>query len=84
MTMTTYHVVQSYTKVKTRLSADTPFYARDLEQARRVAERLAESKPMVVAMMGRADAETGEYEEPRLIFAHGDNLPEEIESMERA
>lgn len=84
MGMVTNIVVQSYTKApKGKLFADTPLGARDVEHARRTAERLAKEKPMVVAYMATGDSETGEFEQSKLIFAHGEHLPPEIEEMEK-
>jgi hypothetical protein len=58
-----------------------PVQAQNIMHARRVAERLAVSKPMVFATVVDGDPETGDFGEPKLIFAHGDNLPEEINDM---
>ncbi len=40
-------------------------------------------KPAVVAFVSKGDADTGDYEEPKLIFAHGDRLPPEVAEMEK-
>lgn len=84
MSMQTQYVVQSYSKApRGKLSGDTPFIAKDVAHARRTAERMAKEKPMVIAFANTGDAETGDFEEPKLIYAHGDTLPPEIEEMER-
>ena len=84
MGMITNYVVQSYSKApRGRLFADTPFGARDVAHARKTAERLAKDKPMVIAFVATGDSETGEFDEPKLIFAHGDPLPPEIDEMEK-
>lgn len=84
MVMTTNYVVQSYSKApKGKTTADAPFLAKDVSHARRVAERLAAIKPMVIAFANTGDAETGDYEDPKLIFAHGDSLPPEVDEMEK-
>ena len=83
MGMKTQYLVQAYTQVKGRMRADTPFVAKDVNHARRTAERLSQAKPMVIAFANTGDADTGDYEEPKLIAAYGDNLPEEINEMER-
>lgn len=83
MAMTTQYLVQAYTQVKGRMRADAPFVAKDVNHARRTAERLAQARPMVIAFANTGDADTGDYEAPKLIFAHGENLPEEINEMER-
>jgi len=44
---------------------------------------MAATRPMVIPFANTGDAETGDSEEPKLIFAHGDNLPAEVEEMER-
>jgi hypothetical protein len=86
MGMATQYVVQSYTARKGdrgRLTADAPFIAKDVSHARRTAERLIATKPMVIAFVNTGDADTGDYEEPKLIFAHGETLPEQVLEMER-
>lgn len=84
MGMETQYVVQSYSKgARGRMNADAPFIAKDVLHARRVAERLAHDKPMVIAFVNKGDAETGDFEEPKLIFAHGDSLPDEVSEMEK-
>lgn len=84
MSMQTQYVVQSYSKgSRGRFIPDNPFIAKDLGHARRTAERMAATSPMVIAFANTGDAETGDFEEPKLIFAHGDNLPAEVEEMER-
>ncbi len=86
MGMNTQYVVQSYTARKGdrgKLSADAPFIAKDAGHARRTAERLAATKPMVVAFANTGDPDTGDYDEPKLIFAHGENLPEQVLEMAR-
>lgn len=84
MSMQTNFIVQSYSKgPRGKLIADTPFAAKDVAHARRTAERMALSSPMVIAFANTGDAETGDFEEPKLIYAHGDTLPPEVEEMER-
>lgn len=85
MGMETHFVVQSYSKgYRGKLTPDTPFVAKDAAHARRTAERMAKSSPMVIAFTNTGDAETGDFEPPKLIFAHGDQLPPEVDEMERA
>ncbi len=82
MSMQTNFIVQSYSKgPRGKLIADTPFIAKDVAHAKRTAERMAVSSPMVIAFANTGDADTGDFEEPRLIYAHGDPLPPEIEEM---
>ncbi|MFC3072390.1 hypothetical protein [Shinella pollutisoli] len=81
--MAAYFVVQSYTSGKNGMTADAPIQAQSILHARRVAERLAERKPMVLAFTRDGNPKTGDYGEPKLIFAHGNNLPEEVNEMER-
>lgn len=84
MSMQTNFIVQSYSKgPRGKLIADTPFVAKDVAHARRTAERMAAGSPMVIAFTNTGDSETGDFEEPKLIFAHGDPLPPEVEEMER-
>ena len=84
MSMQTQYVVQAYSKApKGKINADAPFLAKDVSHARRIAEKLASIKPAVVAFVSKGDADTGDYEEPKLIFAHGDRLPPEVAEMEK-
>ncbi|MFK4062185.1 hypothetical protein [Brucella anthropi] len=84
MSMQTNFIVQSYSKgPRGKLIADTPFIAKDVAHAKRTAERMAASSPMVIAFANTGDADTGDFEEPKLIYAHGDPLPPEIEEMEK-
>lgn len=80
--MASYFVVQSYSKVSGGMTADAPIQARDLSHARSVAQRLAEKKSIVITFTRDGDPKTGDYGDPKLIFAHGDNLPEELTDME--
>lgn len=85
MGMETQFVVQSYSKgQRGKLVADTPFIAKDVAHAKRTAERMAVSSPMVIAFTNTGDAETGDFEAPKLIFAHGEQLPAEVDEMEKA
>ena len=81
--MASYFVVQSFSSGKGGMRPDAPIQAQSLPQAKRLAQRLAERKPMVVAFTRDGNPTTGDYGDPKLIFAHGDNLPEEINDMER-
>lgn len=84
MGMETHFVVQSYSKGhRGKLVADTPFIAKDVAHAKRTAERMANSSPMVIAFTNTGDAETGDFEPPKLIYAHGDQLPPEVDEMEK-
>lgn len=84
MGMHTNFIVQSYSKgQRGKLVADTPFIAKDVAHAKRTAERMATSSPMVIAFTNTGDADTGDFEPPKLIFAHGDQLPPEVDEMEK-
>ncbi len=82
--MAAYFVVQSYSPAKGGMTADAPVQASSSEQAKRMAERLALRKPMVFAFTRDGNPKTGDYSDPKLIFAHGNDLPEEVLEMERA
>lgn len=82
--MASYFVVQSFSTGKGGMRPDAPIQAQSLPQAKRMAERLALQKPMVVAFARDGNPTTGDYGDPKLIFAHGDDLPEEVRDMERA
>lgn len=80
--MAEFFVVQSFSQAKRGMKPDAPVQAGSILQARRMAERMAAYKPMVIATVTDGDPETGDYGEPKLIFAHGDNLPEEVANMQ--
>lgn len=81
--MSAMYVVQCFRHGKRgNLSADSPAQAQNVNHARRMPERLAQHKPLVVAFMREGDPKTGEYEEARLIAAFGD-VPEEVAEMPR-
>lgn len=80
--MAEFFVVQSFSPAKRGMKPDAPVQANSILQARRMAERIAAYKPMVFATVTEGDPETGDFGEPKLIFAHGDNLPEEVANMQ--
>jgi hypothetical protein len=82
--MPSYFVVQSFSSGKGGVLPDSPFQAQNIDHARRMARRMAQTKAMVVAFMREGNPKTGDYGDPKLIYAHGENLPEEVASMERA
>jgi len=81
--MAAYYVVQTYSPTKGGLRPDNPVMVNSTLHARRMAEKLARQKPMVIAFMREGNSSTGEFDDPKLIYAHGDNLPEEVGEMER-
>ena len=84
MSVSAYFVVQSFTRAnKGGLRPDVPVQAQSPDHALRLAERLASQKAAVVAFMGSGDAQTGDYDDPKLIAAYG-SLPDEIAEMPRA
>ena len=80
--MSAMFVVQSFTTQKGRLFPDSPVQAQNTSHARRIAERLAVRKTLVVAFMREGNPKTGEYEDAKLIAAFGD-VPDEIREMEK-
>lgn len=79
--MSAFFVVQSFTRgTKGGLRPDVPIQAQNTSHARRMAERLSANKALVVAFMREGDPKTGEYEEAKLIAAHGD-VPDEVREM---
>ncbi|MGQ3213025.1 hypothetical protein [Shinella sp.] len=56
--------------------------ASSVVHARRVAERLALSNPMVFASVMEGDPESGDFGEPKLIYFHGNEMPEEVRNMQ--
>ncbi|MGU3575666.1 hypothetical protein ACLBWZ_09035 [Brucellaceae bacterium C25G] len=82
--MATFYVVQSYNAAKGGFTADSPMPAQSANQAVRMAERLAERKPMVFAFMREGNEKTGDYDDPKLLFTHGERIPEEVQELEWA
>lgn len=81
--MSAMFIVQSFSNGKRgRITADNPVQAQSRDHARRMAERLADRKPIVVAFMREGNPKTGDWEEPKLIEAFGD-VPDEVLEMER-
>lgn len=81
--MSAAYVVQTYSTGKRgRLTADSPMQAQSTSHAMRMAERMAESKALVIAFQQVGDPQTGEYEEAKLIAAFG-QVPDEVLEMER-
>lgn len=81
--MSAMFVVQSFSTGKRGgLMPDSPLQAQNTNHARRMAQRLAASKALVVAFMREGNPKTGEYEDAKLIEAFGD-VPEEVRDMER-
>ncbi len=81
--MASYYVVQSFSDANGGMSADSPIQAQSVAHARKLAQRLAEKKAMVIAFMRDGNPKTGDYGDPKLIFAHGKELPEEVTEMEK-
>ena len=81
--MSAMYVVQSFRHGKRgALLPDSPAQANNINHAKRMAERLAKHKALVVAFMREGDPKTGEYEEAKLIEAFG-AVPEEVAEMQR-
>lgn len=80
--MSAMFVVQSFSTQKGRLSPDSPVQAQNTNHARRIAERLAVRKALVVAFQREGNPKTGEWEDAKLIAAFGD-VPDEIREMEK-
>lgn len=75
MARQTAYIVQSYDGGKT-LKPDRPVACKSAEAARRMAERLAETKAGVVAIAASGDAELGDFDEqPVILFKAGRLLP---------
>lgn len=80
--MAEFFVVQSFSPAKRGMKADIAVQANSVMHARRMAERLALTKPMVFATMMEGDPESGDFGEPKLIFFHGAEKPEEVSNMQ--
>jgi hypothetical protein len=77
------YVVQSFTAGKRgQLQPDSPVQAQNTNHARRIAERMAVRKALVVAFVREGDPVTGEYEDAKRIEAFG-LIPEEVREMPR-
>jgi hypothetical protein len=80
MTRQTTHVVQAFVAGRgTALKAEKPVACKTAEEARRKAERMAQTKLGVVAFSTSGDAEMGDYDEqPDILFKAG-RLPSQFE-----
>ena len=80
MARQTQHLVQSFTAGRgAALKADKPIACKTAEEARRKAERMADSKLGVVAYSMTGDADLGDYDDtPTVIFKAG-KLPSQFE-----
>jgi hypothetical protein len=79
MARTTNYIVQPYIAGRgAGLKPDAPTACKSAEAARRMAERMSDSRLGVVAYATSGDAETGDYdEEPTILFRAG-RLPEQF------
>lgn len=80
--MAEFFVVQSFSQAKRGMKADIAVQVNSVMHARRMAERLALTKPMVFATMMEGDPESGDFGEPKLIYFHGAEKPEEVSNMQ--
>lgn len=81
--MSAYFVVVSFTRQsRGGLRQDVPVQAQNTAHARRMAQRLAEQKACVIAFTREGDPLTGDFDEARLIAAHGD-VPDDVHEMPR-
>lgn len=80
--MAEFIVVQSFSPAKRGMKADIAVQANSVMHARRMAERLALTKPMVFATVMEGDPESGDFGEPKLIYFHGAEKPEEVSNMQ--
>ena len=76
--MTIFHIAQSFRKEGRRLVADPPHKLPSPEAAIATARRLGDRKAGAVAMTMNGDEETGEQEDPIVLFRHG-QLPRELQ-----
>lgn len=80
--MAEFFVVQSFSPAKRGMKPDIAVQANSVMHARRMAERLAQTKPMVFATVMEGDPESGDFGEPKLIYFHGAEKPEEVSNMQ--
>nr|WP_314091989.1 hypothetical protein [uncultured Shinella sp.] len=82
--MAEFFVVQSFSPAKRGMKADIAIQVNSAMHAKRMAERLALTKPMVFATVMEGDPESGDFGDPKLIYFHGDEMPEEVSNMQPA
>ena len=74
----THYVVLAYRKGKRgKIEAEEPKIARDENNCRSMAERMALSRHAVIAFSRTGDPDTGDFDEPVILAKHGD-LPEHL------
>lgn len=68
----THFVVQAYRKGKRgKVEAEEPKIARDENNAKAMAERLALSRHAVIAFSRTGDPDTGDFDDPVILAKHG-------------
>lgn len=71
--MLEYFVVQAYSMTRMgALAPDTPVQAQGAEHAMRIAARLSEHSPAVIAFSRCGDPATGDYEDAVILACYGD------------
>lgn len=74
----THYVVQAYRKGKRgKVEAEEPKIARDENNCRSMAERMALSRHAVIAFSRTGDPHTGDFDDPVILAKHGD-VPEHL------
>lgn len=78
MSKRTYYVVQPYERSKKgRLMAGTPVNSQGPEQAKRLAERLAQRKAGAIAFSRSGDPEAGEFDDAVVLGVFG-TVPDDV------
>lgn len=74
----THYVVQAYRKGKRgKVEAEEPKIARDENNCRSMAERMALSRHAVIAFSRTGDPDTGDFDDPVILAKHGE-VPEHL------
>ena len=80
MARETAYIVQAFIAGRgAGLKAEKPVPCKSGEAARRMAERMADTKLGVVAFSTTGDAETGDYDDQPVIFFKAGRLPAQFE-----
>jgi hypothetical protein len=78
MARDTIYLVQGFSEKLGELKADAPTRCKSEESARRMAQRLSETKAGAVAFSSSGDAELGDYDEEPIVLAVVGRVPEQF------
>ncbi len=79
MARNTIYLVQSFSEQRGQLKADAPTRCKSEDAARRMAQRLSETKVGAVAFSSTGDSELGDFDEEPIILSVLGRVPEQFQ-----